>query len=297
MGEILNFVRPLTNFNEPPQTAEMYPESTTATVLLADYSTHLRASGLRPRTVRLRLDHAESMLRLGPPASTTAHDLEAWLHPDDVQYAPETLRSRRASARRLFGWLHATGQTPTNPAAGLRPIRVPAKPPRVIPDPVFRRALANACCARDSAILMLGRYGALRLNEIAELRIDDRDGERLLITGKGGDIRWIWLAPDLAATLDELADGRSTGYYFPGRFSGHIHREALHKIIKRATGGWNPHSLRHAGATAAYRGTRNLRGVQEWLGHKSLATTQRYLTMSDDEMRELVRAAVNGTAA
>lgn len=257
---------------------------------MVEYSTHLRAAGLRPRTIRLRVDHAHSLLTIGPPDTITVNQLEAWLHPDDRHYAPETLRSRRASARRLFAWLHANGHTPTNPAAGLRQIRIPAKPPRVIPDPVFRRSLANAS-ARDRAILMLGRFGALRLNEIAELRIDDRDGERLLITGKGGDIRWVWLTPEMETTLDALAAGRSSGWYFPGRFTGHIHREALHKIIKRATGGWNPHSLRHAGATAAYRGTRNLRGVQQWLGHKSLATTQRYLTVSDDEMRALARAA------
>jgi integrase/recombinase XerC len=259
------------------------------------YTAHLRASGARPRTRRLRLDHAAQLLALGEPATITTRDIEAWMNPPHRDYAAETLRSRRASARRFYTWLHTSGAIPANPAAELRPVRIPAKPPRIIPDSVFRRALANTS-TRDRGILMLGRFSGLRLSEIAELRIEHRDGERLTIEGKGGDVRHVMLTHDLEQILDELADGRASGYYFPGRFTGHLHRESVHKIVKRVTGGWNPHSLRHGAATAAYRGTRDLRGVQAMLGHKSLATTQRYLTVSDDEMRALARAA-RGTLA
>lgn len=54
--------------------------------------------------------------------------------------------------------------------------------------------------------------------------------------------------------------------------------------------GVNPHSLRHAGATAAYRATRDLRAVQMLLGHSSLATTQRYLHPSLDDVRRAAAA-------
>jgi len=58
-----------------------------------------------------------------------------------------------------------------------------------------------------------------------------------------------------------------------------MHRVAVERRIQRATG-WNPHSLRHVGATAAYEATGDLRAVQEFLGHASLATTERYLHTS-----------------
>ena len=260
---------------------------------LDDYATHLRAAGLRPRSIRVRLDHARSIAELGSLAKLGASDLEAWVHPAGRQYAPETLRVRRSSAQRLYGWLHTSGRIPSNPAALLKAPRIPVKPPRIIPDDVIERALDGAT-DRDRAMLLLGREACLRLREIAELRIEAREGDRLTIDGKGGTVRHVWLTPHAAAALDAITGGRDAGWYFPGRFDGHIHPEALHKIIKRVTGGWNPHSLRHAGATAAYRGTRNLRGVQALLGHASLATTQRYLTVGEDEMRALAAATERG---
>ena len=69
----------------------------------------------------------------------------------------------------------------------------------------------------------------------------------------------------------------------------HMHPMSVNKIITRITG-WNPHSLRHAGATAAYNETHDLRGVQEMLGHASLAVTERYLHL-DDASRRRVAAA------
>ena len=73
-----------------------------------------------------------------------------------------------------------------------------------------------------------------------------------------------------------------------------IHPQALNKIITRATG-CNPHSLRHAGATAAYEGTHDLRAVQEMLGHVSLVTTQRYVHVRADQIRAAAAATSLGT--
>jgi integrase len=42
----------------------------------------------------------------------------------------------------------------------------------------------------------------------------------------------------------------------------------------------------------AYRGSRNLRAVQTLLGHASIATTERYLAVDDDEIRAAMLAAL-----
>jgi site-specific recombinase XerC len=55
--------------------------------------------------------------------------------------------------------------------------------------------------------------------------------------------------------------------------------------------GYTMHTLRHRFGTRAYRGSRNLRAVQELLGHASIATTERYTAIDDDEIRAAAMAA------
>jgi integrase/recombinase XerC len=54
---------------------------------------------------------------------------------------------------------------------------------------------------------------------------------------------------------------------------------------------WIMHTLRHRFSSRAYRGTRNLRAVQVLLGHSSIATTERYCAVDDDEIRAAMEAA------
>ncbi|MGO1405393.1 tyrosine-type recombinase/integrase, partial [Agrococcus casei] len=44
------------------------------------------------------------------------------------------------------------------------------------------------------------------------------------------------------------------------------------------------HALRHAGATAAYLATRDLRAVQMFLGHAPMSTTQQHLHLDQDAL-------------
>jgi integrase/recombinase XerC len=54
---------------------------------------------------------------------------------------------------------------------------------------------------------------------------------------------------------------------------------------------WTMHTLRHRFYSRAYRGSRNLRAVQVLMGHSSLATTERYLAVDDDEVRAAMMSA------
>jgi site-specific recombinase XerD len=51
------------------------------------------------------------------------------------------------------------------------------------------------------------------------------------------------------------------------------------------------HALRHHAAWREWERTRDLRRVQALLGHRSQATTSRYLQLDDRERDELVREA------
>jgi site-specific recombinase XerC len=51
-------------------------------------------------------------------------------------------------------------------------------------------------------------------------------------------------------------------------------------------------TIRYRFATRAYRGSRNLRAVQVLLGHTSIATTERYTAVDDDEIRAAMLSAL-----
>ena len=263
------------------------------TAALALYATHLRACNAAPRTIRLRLDHAREIAHLAPLHDLTAEHLELWMHPTGRHYAAETIKSRRSSARRFLRWLHQHGHLPTDPSSLLHPVKVIAPPPRVAPDGDVLRAL-TCCTDRDRAAILLARYGCLRLTELTTLRIEHRSGDALCVNGKGGRVRIVYMHPELARALDVLEGGQSFGWYFPGvGTASHMHPQAMHKAIKRVTG-WHPHALRHAGASAAYRSTHDLRAVQLFLGHASLATTQRYLSLDEDALRAVAGGVAIG---
>lgn len=261
----------------------------TNTTLINDWITSLSARRLSPSTLRLRRYYVEKLATYGHLLSATLQDLQAVLATlSDA--APETMKSVRSSWRSFYQWARRAGHLDHDPSEDLLPIRIPRTVPHIAPDSAIAAAIQQAPL-RERAILQLARLACLRLNEVTTLHTDDRRGEWLYVTGKGNKQRRIYVHPDLAASLNELERTQGRGHYFPGGTQGHLHRETVYKLIVRSCG-HNPHSLRHAGATAAYNATRDLRAVQEMLGHSSMAVTQRYLHIDDAGLK----AAALGTA-
>lgn len=242
-------------------------------------------------TIRLRMRHLRALARRVQLTLATDEHLEL-ARLDTRHLAADTRHSIFASWKLFYRWATARRFVLVDPTLLLDPVPVPARMPRVAPDAAVQFGILNAT-PRDRALILLGRYACLRLSEIATLHMRDRRGEVLLIRGKGDKERYVYVNRPLAVALDLLEEQLPRGHYFPGATDGHLHPQSVHKIIKRVTG-WNPHALRHAGATAAYRATGDLRAVQEMLGHASLSTTQRYLHLDDDARRRVAAATVIG---
>lgn len=249
--------------------------------MLASY----RADG----TVALRVRHARMLAgRVRISLATEEHLQQALI--ETRHYSSEYRHSILASWKLLYRWAVAKRLVMVDPTLLLDPVPVRKRVPRIAPDAAVSSALLNAT-PRDRALVMLARYACLRLTEITTLHMRHRNGETLSIRGKGDKDRLVDVNPPLMLALLALEADQPFGPYFPGSTEGHLHPQSVHKIIKRATG-WHPHSMRHAGATAAYRATRNIRAVQEMLGHSSLATTERYLHITSDERREAAHATI-----
>jgi integrase/recombinase XerC len=180
-------------------------------------------------------------------------------------------------------------------------VREMAGTPRPTPDHVWQQALM-AADARTTLILRLAGEAGLRRSEIAQVHARDLvegvGGAQLLVHGKGGKQRVIPLNDSLAALVRAGGAGHTrgaspTGWLFPNGFGQHLAPYWIAELAQRVLpDGWTLHSARHRFASRAYRGSRNLRAVQVLMGHASIATTERYLAVDDDEVRAAMLSAL-----
>lgn len=254
----------------------------------------LKASG-KPRTtltvrhVQLRkLAHAFPSV---PAWDLSADDLAGWMAAQD--WKPETLSSYRSALRGFWQWGLITGRTERNTAGLLPSVRVPAGKPRPAPEDVVRRGRLTPD-RRLSLMVQLAAEAGLRCTEIAALHsrhvLEDLAGWSLEIRGKGGVERVVPLTPRLALELR----ARAPGYFFPSRSGGHLSAPYVSQLLSQhLDGNWTGHTLRHRFATVAYRAERDLRAVQELLGHADPKTTARYAAVPDGAKRAAVLAAAS----
>ncbi|MFC6009120.1 tyrosine-type recombinase/integrase [Angustibacter luteus] len=253
----------------------------------------------RPDTTRyLRTYHLRRLGAEHPlthPYELTAEDLLLWI--GRPEWSTETRRSYRASLRVFYGWAHAEGRITTNPAYGLPSIRPARAMPRPAPTAVVNDALAGATIRERLMLLILAKTGARR-GELAQVHTRDlegglSDGWSLRLHGKGGKQRLVPIDDQFAEVLLSL----DPGYLFPGGINGHLSAPHVGRIVSRILGpGWTAHTLRHRFATAAYAVERDLRAVQELLGHAKPETTAVYTLIPDDSKRRAALGAASDVA-
>ncbi len=241
---------------------------------------HLRAYHLR----RFGCDHPRVL-----PVDVTLDDLITWLAAQT--WGTQTRRSYRASLRQFFGWLHATGRATENPAFALPAIRPHATLPRPVPDDVLSTGMRTADPRMYLMLMVLTETG-MRRGELAKLHTFQvqRDGQNwaVRIVGKGNRERIIPITSTLARVLRDL----TPGYAFPGRIDGHLSPEHVGKLVSAALAeGWTAHTIRHRFGTLTYAVERDIRAVQELMGHAKIETTVVYTEVPSDARRRAVMGA------
>lgn len=159
---------------------------------------------------------------------------------------------------------------------------------------------------RDHAVFEVLYGSGIRVGELCGLDVADIDSGRrtVRVLGKGGRERVVPMStPAVRAVEAWLRDGRpelarqgSGMALFLGARGGRLHptvvRRGLHRrLAEKGLPDMGPHGLRHSAATHLLEGGADLRSVQEFLGHSSLATTQLYTHVSAERLRQAYRQA------
>lgn len=252
-----------------------------------DFEMWLRSWGAAERTVKLRVGVVRKHLApMGVPPATG--DLAAWLARDD--WSPWTRCTFHASARSWCGWLVQAGLADRDPTEGLRAPSIPAGAPRPLSVGEVARVLSVAEGDVRTYVL-LGLLAGLRAHEVAKLRGEDVTAEAIHVVGKGGRAASIPTHPDLWALAQTYP---ASGFWFPTRSErGHVAptrvSTAVTSRFRRAGVEGSLHRCRHTYGTRLMRSGASLRVVQTLMRHASIATTQRYLAVDEDERAAAIR--------
>lgn len=157
---------------------------------------------------------------------------------------------------------------------------------------------------RDRTILELLYSTGLRVSELFRLNRDSINLTRLefSIVGKGSKTRLVFISENAASWIKKYLETR-TDTFKPLfiRYSQDIRGNmrysvsSIERMVKESAKLANievyvtPHTLRHSFATDLLNNGANLREVQEMLGHSSVATTQRYTHVTNDQLRNVHR--------
>lgn len=222
-----------------------------------------------------------------------------------------TINRGAAALRNFCQWAAASGYIPADFSEQIEVAKTDSRLPEVLTESDVEKLLATARAAaetpvgtRDTAIFELLYSAALRISELASLDVGgvDLDSMCVRMVGKGNKERvvpfgiparkaisaWLAVRPQLA---DENCPALFVGER-GGRINPRVVRARLHRLAAQAgVKDLAPHALRHSSATHLLEEGADLRFVQEYLGHSSMQTTQRYTHVDAKRLSEVYQRA------
>lgn len=272
------------------------------------------------------LDHATRM-GIPEPAGLTLGVLRSWLARLSSGGGARASLARRAAAARAFSaWAYRTGRLTSDVGSALASPNAHRRLPQVLRQDQTVALLRSADRApgqpadvdvdgedgrdavalRNLALVELLYASGIRVSEACGLDIDDLDLTRraVRVLGKGAKERVVPIGiPAQQALQAWLRHGRpalarpdSGPALLLGVRGARLGATTVRKIVAAlavAAGlpDVSPHTLRHTAATHVLEGGADLRTVQEFLGHASLASTQIYTHVTKERLRRAYNQA------
>jgi site-specific recombinase XerC len=284
-----------------PESAKLFDAIRRNESVIGQHMEFMRLRRLKGSTIYCRY---RGLMRLAislpvPLLEADAAMLTAWRA--GLTVGDEATGSYVSCVRQFYAWAVFENRITVNPAAGLPIPKIGRRLPRPIGEDDLYSALETAP-RRIRPWLVLAGWAGLRAKEIAYLRrdcvLDSAANPALLVAAdatKGRDER---IVPMSAFVLGELrgyglpAAGwlfeRRDGQRGPNKpwMVSQLANEHLHACGIAAT----LHQLRHRFGTETYRSSRDLRAVQELMGHARPSTTAGYAAYANESAVDAVNA-------
>ena len=286
----------------------------TANNLKKSYASYLRLEcGLSDNSIAGYCDDLDKLIKFIGEENLTAEKLE---HADILQFLC-TLRDigiqPRSQARILSGiksfyrYLTVEEYIKSDPSKNIDTPKIGRHLPEVLTLEEVDRLVGSFDLSlpegrRNKAIIEVMYSCGLRVSELVNLKISDiyPKEEFIVIKGKGDKQR---IVPISQSALKEISlymhDRKQLNIkkgdedtLFLNRRGGRLSRVMIFYIVKEQCAACNinktisPHTLRHTFATHLLEGGANLRAIQQMLGHESITTTEIYVHLDKEYLRQ-----------
>ena len=228
---------------------------------------------------------------------------------------PATRARKISTIRIFFAYLFDQKLIDHNPAIGIKTPKQEKRMPKYLSLDDSKKLLSVTADEndenkeRDYAIITLFLNCGLRLSELVGINISNIDfsENRLTVIGKGNKERTIYLNKTCIKAIQDYLSVRpkegikvdskgSNKALFLSKRKERISNRMVQYIVERElmkagldTSKYSTHKLRHTAATLMYQyGHVDIRALQELLGHESIATTEIYTHVSNEQVRDAV---------
>ena len=228
------------------------------------------------------------------------------LYLEREHFSPATISRSIAAIHMFCQYACQEGKMVSDPSKALQPPRVERKMPEILSiaevDLLLRQPKTDTPKGiRDKAMLEMLYATGIRVSELIHLKTQDvnlmmgyitcRD-EKERIVPFGGPAKKP-LEQYLGSARAVLMHGREDNVLFVNCSGGPMSRQGFWKILKSyaksagITADITPHTLRHSFATHLLQNGADLKSVQEMMGHADISTTQMYLHLGVNKIRDV----------
>lgn len=228
-------------------------------------------------------------------------------HLFDHEKKKTSIARKLAAVRAFYKFLAKEGVLAANPAATVSSPKIDKTLPRIMTEEEMNNFLNRVAEAvksgepmmrRDRAILELLYASGLRVSELAglDLRSVNFGDGMVLVRGKGRKERIVPFGSKAKQAMEDylpvrervLVEAKKSGQMalFLNTKGDRLTTRSVDRLLKKyvlifgPNVKTSPHSMRHAFASHLLTEGADLRVIQEMLGHRSLATTQKYTQVS-----------------
>ena len=222
-------------------------------------------------------------------------------------FAPSSISRNVASIRVFFHYYCQKNGLRKNPADVLKAPKIEKKMPGILTvDEVdlllSQPKLNTAKGIRDRAMLELLYATGIRVSELISLKVSDLNLRLGYLTCTGGEKeRAIPFGTTAKKAVEEylvearekLLAGKESELLFLNCSGKSMSRQGFWKVLKSyaASAGIQqditPHTLRHSFAAHLVQNGADLKSVQEMMGHSDISTTQIYMNMNVNKLRDV----------